>query len=63
MWRGYDAVLNRPVALTVVRRQAVAGSRQLAEEVAKRFKREARITARIQHPGMPRVFDAVLDEA
>lgn len=63
VWRGYDAVLDRPVAVKVVRRQAVAGSPQLAEEFAKRFKREARITARIQHPGVPQVFDAVLDDA
>ncbi|MFE7750577.1 serine/threonine-protein kinase [Streptomyces sp. NPDC057428] len=62
VWRGYDAVLDRPVAVKVVRRQAVAGSPQLAEEFAKRFKREARITARIQHPGVPQVFDAVLDD-
>ncbi|KPC83533.1 serine/threonine-protein kinase [Streptomyces sp. NRRL S-4] len=63
VWRGYDAVLDRPVAVKVVRRQAVAGSPQLAEEFAKRFKREARITARIQHPGVPQVFDAVLDDS
>ncbi|MEV8226714.1 serine/threonine-protein kinase [Streptomyces sp. NPDC079167] len=63
VWRGYDAVLDRPVTVKVVRRQAVAGSPQLAEEFAKRFKREARITARIQHPGVPQVFDAVLDDA
>ncbi|MFD9498001.1 serine/threonine-protein kinase [Streptomyces sp. NPDC060035] len=62
VWRGYDAVLDRPVAVKVVRRQSVAGSPQLAEEFAKRFKREARITARIQHPGVPQVFDAVLDD-
>ncbi|MFG2924401.1 protein kinase [Streptomyces sp. NPDC048305] len=62
VWRGYDAVLDRPVAVKVVRRQAVEGSPQLAEEFAKRFKREARITARIQHPGVPQVFDAVLDD-
>lgn len=62
VWRGYDAVLDRPVAVKVVRRQAVAGSPQLAEEFAKRFKREARITARIQHPGVPQVYDAVLDD-
>ncbi|WP_420719070.1 protein kinase domain-containing protein [Streptomyces sp. WM6386] len=61
VWRGYDAVLDRPVAVKVIRGQA-ATSRQLAEELAKRFKREARITARIQHPGVPQVYDAVLDD-
>ncbi|MEV6794429.1 serine/threonine-protein kinase [Streptomyces sp. NPDC051320] len=62
VWRGYDAVLDRPVAVKVIRQQAVAGSPQLAAEFAKRFKREARITARIQHPGVPQVYDAVLDD-
>ncbi|MFF2502080.1 protein kinase [Streptomyces sp. NPDC058067] len=62
VWRGYDAVLDRPVAVKVIRQQSVAASPHLAEEFAKRFKREARITARIQHPGVPQVYDAVLDE-
>ena len=61
VWRGYDAVLDRPVAVKVVRRQAVAGSPQLAEEFAKRFKREARITARIQHRVVDLRHAGVLD--
>ncbi|MEU8624444.1 serine/threonine-protein kinase [Streptomyces sp. NPDC048669] len=62
VWRGYDAVLDRPVAVKLIRQQAVGGSQQMAEEFAKRFRREARITARIQHPGVPQVYDAVLDD-
>ncbi|MEH0515548.1 MULTISPECIES: serine/threonine-protein kinase [unclassified Streptomyces] len=62
VWRGYDAVLDRPVAVKLIRPQAVT-SPHLAEEFAKRFKREARITARIQHLGVPQVYDAVLDES
>ncbi|MFD7169234.1 serine/threonine-protein kinase [Streptomyces violascens] len=62
VWRGYDAVLDRPVAVKLIRQQSVT-SPQLAEEFAKRFRREARITARIQHPGVPQVYDAVLDES
>ncbi|MFF3201746.1 protein kinase [Streptomyces sp. NPDC002962] len=61
VWRGYDAVLDRPVAVKRVRPQSVT-SPHLAEEFEKRFRREARITARIQHPGVPQVYDAVLDE-
>ncbi|MFM9453410.1 serine/threonine-protein kinase [Streptomyces europaeiscabiei] len=61
VWRGYDAVLDRPVAVKVIRGQSVT-SPHLAEEFAKRFRREARITARIQHPGVPQVYDAVLDD-
>jgi serine/threonine protein kinase len=60
VWRGYDAVLDRPVAVKLVRQAAVA-SPALAQEFAKRFQREARITARIRHPGVPQVYDAVLD--
>ncbi|TSB26622.1 serine/threonine-protein kinase [Streptomyces benahoarensis] len=61
VWRGYDAVLDRPVAVKLIRQQSVT-SPQLADEFAKRFRREARITARIQHPGVPQVYDAVLDD-
>ncbi|MEU7279556.1 protein kinase [Streptomyces sp. NPDC045431] len=61
VWRGYDAVLDRPVAVKLIRPQAVT-SPQMADELAKRFRREARITARIQHPGVPQVYDAVLDD-
>ncbi|MCQ4084356.1 protein kinase [Streptomyces sp. RB6PN25] len=61
VWRGYDAVLDRPVAVKLIRPQSVT-TPELAEEFAKRFRREARITARIQHPGVPQVYDAVLDE-
>ncbi|MEV4916200.1 serine/threonine-protein kinase [Streptomyces tirandamycinicus] len=62
VWRGYDAVLDRPVAVKLIRPQAVT-SPHLAQELEKRFKREARITARIQHPGVPQVYDADLDES
>lgn len=61
VWRGYDAVLDRPVAVKRIRPQVVAATPQLAEELERRFRREARITARIQHPGVPQVYDAVLD--
>ncbi|WP_406423277.1 protein kinase [Streptomyces sp. NBC_00873] len=62
VWRGYDAVLDRPVAVKVIRQASITSPHQ-AEEFAKRFRREARITARIQHPGVPQVYDAVLDES
>ncbi|CAL9541395.1 Serine_threonine-protein kinase PknD [Streptomyces sp. enrichment culture] len=61
VWRAYDSVLDRPVAVKRIRSQAVT-SPQMADELAKRFRREARITARIQHPGVPQVYDAVLDD-
>ncbi|MFJ5557309.1 serine/threonine-protein kinase [Streptomyces sp. NPDC093250] len=61
VWRGYDAVLDRPVAVKRIRPPVVAATPQLAEELERRFRRQARITARIQHPGVPQVYDAVLD--
>ncbi|MFF2774572.1 protein kinase [Streptomyces sp. NPDC058052] len=60
VWRAYDTVLDRPVAVKRIRQQSLT-SPALAEEFVKRFQREARITARIQHPGVPQVYDAVLD--
>ena len=61
VWRGYDAVLDRPGGREADPAKRRCTSPQLAEEFAKRFRREARITARIQHPGVPQVYDAVLD--
>jgi eukaryotic-like serine/threonine-protein kinase len=62
VWRGYDAVLDREIAVKLIRPDIVASPAQ-AEEFARRFEREARVTARIGHHGVPQVFDAVLDEA
>ena len=62
VWRGYDAVLDRAVAVKLIRRDMLT-SPEHAEEFAKRFRREARVTARIRHHGVPQVYDAVLDES
>lgn len=62
VWRGYDAVLDREVAVKLIRPDVVA-TREQGEEFAKRFRREARLTARISHHGVPQVYDAVLDTA
>lgn len=60
IWRGFDTVLDRPVAVKLIRQASITSPSQ-AEEFSKRFQREARITARIQHPGVPQVYDAGLD--
>src|SRR5690606_25654513 len=60
VWRGYDSVLDREVAVKLIRADVVATPEQ-ADEFAKRFRREARLTARIRHHGVPQVYDAVLD--
>ncbi|MET7460509.1 serine/threonine-protein kinase [Nonomuraea sp. NPDC005501] len=61
VWRGYDAVLDREVAVKVIRTDVITSARD-AKELADRFRREARITARIRHHGVPQVYDAVLEE-
>ena len=62
IWRGYDGVLDREVAVKLIRTDVISSQEQ-AEEFAKRFRREARVTARIQHHGVPQVYDAVLDRS
>lgn len=60
VWLGYDSVLDRPVAIKRIRVDQV-DTGEVAEEFAERFRREARVTARIRHYGVPQVFDAGLD--
>src|SRR5437879_913485 len=55
VWRGYDAVLDREVAVKLIRRDMLTSPEQ-AEQFAKRFRREARVTARIRHHGVPQVY-------
>ncbi|MEU0559367.1 protein kinase [Dactylosporangium sp. NPDC006015] len=55
VWAGYDEKLDRPVAIKFLRRPGLAeGARDTAVE---RFIREARATARLDHPGVPTVHD------
>lgn len=59
VWEGYDTVLDRLVAIKQIRDDHPSPvSRQ---ELAERFRREARITAKIEHPGVPAVYDAAID--
>ncbi|WP_225846861.1 serine/threonine-protein kinase [Streptomyces sp. HPF1205] len=62
VWRGYDTVLDREIAVKIIRPDAI-GSPAHAREFALRFRREARVTARIGHHGVPQVFDALLDQS
>ncbi|WFE35592.1 serine/threonine-protein kinase [Micromonospora sp. WMMD975] len=55
VWAGFDEKLDRPVAIKFLRKLAVAeGDRDTAID---RFVREARVTARLDHPGVPSVHD------
>jgi serine/threonine protein kinase len=60
IWRGYDSVLDREVAVKVIRPDMLLFPEYIAD-LSERFRREARVTARIQHHGVPQVYDAVLD--
>jgi serine/threonine protein kinase len=60
IWQGYDTVLDRLVAIKQIRSDQFSSSAE-REELAERFRREARITAKIEHPGVPAVYDAAID--
>ena len=51
VWRGVDRQLDRPVAIKILQ------ERLADPDVAQRFQREARIAARLQHPGITVVHD------
>lgn len=53
VWTGYDTTLEREVAVKFVRLPGTDEDRELT----RRFIRETRITARLQHPGVPAVYD------
>lgn len=57
VWSGYDKRLDRPVAVKLLRRDALPRSSD-RQTLVKRFLRESRLTARVEHPGVPAVFDA-----
>jgi len=55
VWRGVDEQLDRPVAVKLLREHFAD------PELAGRFRREARIAARLQHPGITVVHDVGSD--
>ncbi|MEV1288751.1 protein kinase [Micromonospora sp. NPDC049679] len=55
VWAGYDERLDRPVAIKFLRQMELPDDER--ETAAKRFRREARATARLDHPGVPTVHD------
>jgi len=57
VYRGVDPQLDRPVAIKVISARAGAVTVPV-EELEARFLREAKVAARIAHPGVVTVFDA-----
>lgn len=56
VWAAYDTRLDRRVALKQLRPDLLPSGTGGRSAIA-RFKREARLTARLEHPGVPAVFD------
>lgn len=59
VFRGYDPVLDRPVAIKILRREMAMGS--AAEKSRERFRRRARAGGRLFHPNIPTVLDFAED--
>lgn len=55
VWAGFDEKLDRPVAIKFLRKLTMSDSEQ--DTAVERFMREARVTARLDHPGVPSVYD------
>ena len=53
VYRAFDTVLERPVAIKLMHREIASDSDQL-----ERFRREARSVARLNHPHIVTVIDA-----
>ncbi|MBA2806728.1 protein kinase [Streptomyces sp. KM273126] len=56
VWTAYDQRLDRRVAVKLLRPDKVAGHE--ADELRRRFLRECRVTAQVDHPGLVTVHDA-----
>ncbi|MFF2791354.1 protein kinase [Streptomyces sp. NPDC058049] len=61
VWTAYDRRLDRRVAVKLLRPDKVAGPGTVAEELRRRFVRECRVTAQVDHPGLVTVHDAGSD--
>ena len=57
VWQAWDERLRRPVALKLLRTQPEL-TEQEREQATSRAMREARITARLQHPSIVPVYEA-----
>jgi serine/threonine protein kinase len=53
VWGGRDITLGRQVAVKFIRYRNEAQN----DDLVRRFEREAKITARLEHPGVPAVYD------
>ncbi|MDI2126349.1 serine/threonine-protein kinase [Yinghuangia seranimata] len=61
VWKAYDRTLQRRVAVKLLRSDLVGGGSDRAT-LERRFLRECRVTAGIDHPGLVTVYDAGMDD-
>ncbi|MEU0131030.1 MULTISPECIES: protein kinase [unclassified Streptomyces] len=63
VWTAYDQRLDRRVAVKLLRPDRVAGpsGSDAADDLRRRFVRECRVTAQVDHPGLVTVHDAGSD--
>ncbi|MEE1743702.1 MULTISPECIES: serine/threonine-protein kinase [unclassified Streptomyces] len=63
VWTAYDQRLDRRVAVKLLRPDRVTGpvDGEAADELRRRFVRECRVTAQVDHPGLVTVHDAGSD--
>ncbi|MEU8522117.1 protein kinase [Streptomyces sp. NBC_01216] len=60
VWTAYDGRLDRRVAVKLLRPDYLAAA-TAADEIRRRFVRECRVTAQVDHPGLVTVHDAGSD--
>ncbi|WP_185029547.1 serine/threonine-protein kinase [Streptomyces candidus] len=60
VWTAYDQRLDRRVAVKLLRPDRMAAAAE-AEDLRRRFVRECRVTAQVDHPGLVTVHDAGSD--
>ncbi len=61
VWTAYDTRLDRRVAVKLLSPTALTGPATAADELRRRFVRECRVTAHVDHPGLVTVHDAGSD--
>ncbi|GAA1376684.1 protein kinase domain-containing protein [Catellatospora chokoriensis] len=59
VFHAYDTRLDRRVAVKLIHRDLLGGD--LESELVRRFRREARLTAKAAHPGVPAIHDVGVD--
>ena len=57
VYEGHDETIDRPVAVKVLNLHMALGSSDQTRQVLDRFRREARLAARIRHPSIIEIYD------